>query len=109
MRDKKRGVSMYGTIFRMKVKPGKRRELLAAFEKWEKERKPKVSGVIASLVLKTDKAPDEFFGVAVFTDKASYTANANDPAQDKWYKQMRSLLQSDPEWNDGEYILTKLA
>lgn len=100
---------MYGTIFRMKVESGKERELLAAFEKWEKERKPKVPGAIASLVLKADKATGEFFGVAVFKNKDSYMANANDSEQDKWYKQMRSLLQSDPEWNDGEYVLSKLA
>jgi quinol monooxygenase YgiN len=100
--------SMYGTIFRMKIKPGKERELRAAFDKWELERKPKVAGEVASLVLKSGKVPDEFFGVAVFKDKESYTANAKDPEQDKWYRQMRLLLQSDPEWNDGDYIFAKL-
>ena len=99
---------MYGTIFRMKIKPGKERELRAAFDKWERERKPKVAGAIASLVLKSDKVPGEFLGVVVFKDKESYTANAKDPEQDKWYRQMRLLLQSDPEWNDGDYIFAKL-
>jgi quinol monooxygenase YgiN len=99
---------MYGTIFRMKVTPGKERELLAIFQKWELERKPKVAGAIASLVLKSDKVPDQFLGVAVFRDQESYTANAKDPEQDKWYSQLRLLLQSDPEWNDGEYIFGKL-
>jgi hypothetical protein len=99
---------MYGTIFRMKVISGKERELLAAFEKWERERKPKVAGAIASLVLKSDQVPGEFLGVAVFKDKKSYTTNAKDPEQDKWYRQLRLLLQSDPEWNDGEYIFGML-
>jgi len=45
---------MYGTIFRMKVKSGKERELLATFEEWERKRKPKVAGAIASLMLKSD-------------------------------------------------------
>ena len=101
-------VQMYGTIFRMRVKSGKQRELREAFDKWEHERKPKVAGVIASLVLKSDKVPGEFLGVAVFKDKESYTANAKDPEQDKWYRQMRLLLESDPEWNDGDYIFTRL-
>ena len=100
--------SMYGTIFRMKVKSGREGELLAAFEKWERERKPKVVGAITSLLLKSEKVPGEFLGVAVFKDKESYTANAKDPEQDKWYRQMRLLIQSDPEWNDGEYIFGKL-
>jgi quinol monooxygenase YgiN len=99
---------MYGTIFRMKIKPGKEQELIAAFDKWESERKPKIAGAIASLVLKSDKVPGEFFGIAVFKDKESYGANARDPEQDKWYRQMRLLLKSDPEWNDGEYIFAKL-
>ena len=99
---------MYGTIFRMKVKSGKEREVVAAFEKWERERKPKVAGAVASLLLKLDKVPGEFLGVAVFKDKESYTANAKDSEQDKWYGQLRLLLQSDPEWNDGEYVFSKL-
>lgn len=92
----------------MKVIPGSKRELLASFDKWEKERRPKVAGAIASLLLKLDKVPSEFVGVAVFKDKKSYTVNAKDPEQDKWYRQMRHLLQSDAEWNDGEYLLGKL-
>ena len=100
---------MYGTIFRMKVKSGKERELLAAFEKWERELNPKFPEAIASLLLESDGVPGEFLGVAVFKDKESYTANAKDPDQDKWYRQMRLLLQSDPEWNDGEYVFGKLA
>jgi quinol monooxygenase YgiN len=99
---------MYGTIFGMEIKPGKEQELIAAFDKWERERKPKIAGAIASLVLKSDKVPGEFFGIAVFKDKESYVANARDPEQDKWYRQMRLLLKSDPEWNDGEYIFAKL-
>jgi hypothetical protein len=99
---------MYGTIFRMKVITGKEGELLSTFEKWEQERKPKVAGAIASFVLKSDSVPGEFWGVAVFKDKKSYTANAKDPEQDKWYGQLRLLLRSDPEWNDGQYIFATL-
>ena len=99
---------MYGTIFRMIVKPGMERELLAAFAEWERERQPKAAGAVTSLILKSDEFPGEYFGVAVFRDKESYLANARDPEQDKWYRQLRLLLRSDPEWNDGEYIFGKL-
>jgi len=100
---------MYGTVFRMKAKPGKEAALVESFRKWEKERKPKVPGAVASFVLKSDKGSGEFLGVAVFADKASYTANAQDPEQDKWYRQLRALLQYDPEWNDGEYVIAMTA
>ncbi len=43
--------------------------------------------------------------MAVFSDKASYAANASDPEQDVWYGKFRDLLEADPEWEDGEYLL----
>lgn len=100
---------MYGSIFRMKVKSGKEQELKDVFEEWERDRKPKIQGTIHSLVLKADDKPGEFMGVAIFPNKSSYSANAEDPAQDKWYKKMRELLEDDPEWEDGEFILGDLS
>ncbi len=95
---------MYGTIFRMNVKPGQEQRLVEVFKEWERERKPKVQGAVAGLLLKPDNQPGEFIGVAIFKDKAAYIANANDPEQDKWYLKLRDLLQDDPTWEDGEYV-----
>ncbi|MBI2165641.1 MAG: hypothetical protein HYU29_04490 [Chloroflexi bacterium] len=95
---------MYGTIFRMKVKPGQEAKVAELFNAWTKERGPKVKGSVAGYVLKPDKRPGELIGMAVFKDKATYKANAADPAQDKWFRQVRALLQADPEWEDGEYL-----
>ena len=96
---------MYGSIFSLKFKAGQERKLLDMFQQWEKERKPKAKGSVMSLVLRPDDRPGELVGVAVFKDKASYTANANDPEQDRWYREMRKLLLADPKWQDGEYIV----
>jgi hypothetical protein len=103
------GELMYGSIFNMKVKVGQEQKLVDMFQKWEKERKPKVKGAVASYVLRPDTRPGELIGVAVFTDKSSYIANANDPAQDKWYQEMKKLLVADPQWQDGEYVLASAA
>ena len=94
---------MYGSIFRMKVKPGKEQAVVDSFKRWDKERRPKAKGALAGFVLKPDKRSGELIGIAVFKDKATYQANANDPEQDRWYRQLRELLQVDPEWEDGEY------
>jgi hypothetical protein len=40
----------------------------------------------------------------VFADKDAYVANAQSPEQDARYQAMRALMESDPEWNDGEVI-----
>lgn len=99
---------MYGSIFRMKLKPGKEQELKGVLNEWERDRKPKIQGTVHSLVLQPDNKPGEVVGVAIFPDKASYRANAEDPEQDKWYKKMRELLEDDPEWEDGEFIIGDL-
>ena len=78
---------MYGSIFRMKPRQGQEESVAEEFERWERDRKPKVKGAIAGLVMRPDRRPGELIGVAVFEDKASYRANADDP-----------------EWEDGEYV-----
>jgi hypothetical protein len=93
----------------MKVARGQESKLIEAIQKWEAERKPKVEGAVANLLLKSDRNPDEFIGVAVFRDKATYRANADDPEQDKWFQQMRLLLQSDVDWEDGEFVVGTMA
>ena len=40
----------------------------------------------------------------VFRDRESYESNAASPAQNEMYDQMRDLMESDPEWHDGEVI-----
>lgn len=95
---------MYGSIFRMRVKSGQEQSVIDAFAQWEEERKPKVKGALAGLVMKPDGKPGDLIGVAVFEDKAAYRANADDPEQDRWYRKLRELLEADPEWEDGEYI-----
>ena len=92
---------MYGTIFRFKVKPGEEERVVDVFEEWESERKSEVDGAIGGLLLKPDNWAGEFAGVALFKDKATYVANAHDPAQDKWYRKLRDLLEDDPVFPDG--------
>jgi hypothetical protein len=38
---------------------------------------------------------------AIFDDRATYDANAADPAQDAQYREYRALMETDPEWHDG--------
>ena len=91
----------YGTIYRMRPKPGAEPQLVALLEEWERERKPNAPGAIGGYLFKPDGRPDELIGVAVFRDRESYRANASDPAQDAWYRRLREHLEADPEWDDG--------
>ena len=93
---------MYGTVARIRVKAGHEDDLMKVNELWNTQRKAQVRGVVAGYLYKLDKDPRDYIMVAVFQDKASYRANAEDPEQDKWFQDMRQHLESDPEWNDGE-------
>ena len=93
---------MYGTVARMKVKPGKIDDLLKLTVNQVNTRRPK--GYLGEIVYKMDNSPNEVIMAVFFADKASYQANANDPEMNKEYEQYRALLDADPEWHDGEVI-----
>ena len=96
---------MYGTIFRMKVKPGREADVIALSNEWAATRLPVAKGAVADYLLKPDADSGELVGVAVFEDKASYEANADDPEQDKWYRSLMENLEADPDWEDGEFVV----
>ena len=96
---------MFGTVAIIRPKAGKEAELVAGFNDWWKNRAPKVKGAISSNVHKNGANPAELIMTVVFDSKESYTANANDPEQDRWYRQVREMLESDPKWMDGEVLV----
>ena len=93
---------MYGTIARMKVK----RENLDALKALATDTESRVvPGFRSANVLVPDEWDDEILLVVMFDDKESYTKNADDPAQHQDYLKMRALLEDDPEWTDGEWVV----
>jgi quinol monooxygenase YgiN len=93
---------MYGTIARMKAKPG----ALKALKDME-SRKPK--GLLATYVYQMDQNPDELWMAVVFENREAYHANANSPEQNTEFLKLMENLVSEPEWHDGEIILESLA
>jgi heme-degrading monooxygenase HmoA len=93
---------MYGTVARMQVKPGQEEAVKSLNERWLQERRPDATGFIASYALKSDRAPSEWNVLVIFDSEENYRKNAADPEQHKQYEALRGLLQTDPEWNDGE-------
>jgi antibiotic biosynthesis monooxygenase (ABM) superfamily enzyme len=93
--------TMYGTIARLKIKPGKEAELMAQGSKIDDLR---VAGHIGEFIYKMDAEPNTYFMVVVFESKEAYRANADSPDQNKRYEEMLGFLESAPEWHDGEII-----
>jgi quinol monooxygenase YgiN len=92
---------MFGTVARMKYKPGaydKMQEVMKGFEEQE------VKGFVFSTVYRSQSDPDEIWLVVGFEDEASYRANAADPRTDEMAQQMQQLAAAPPEWHDGEIV-----
>ena len=86
---------MFGSVFRMQAKPGKKAELIGTMT--GDPREPR--GMRAAYLY--DTGGDEVWGVAIFEDEKSYRDNASSPDQDQQYRKFRDLLVADPEWHDG--------
>lgn len=95
---------MFASVYKMQIKPGREAELQALGDTWNRERASLVKGFVSSYIIQSNKKEGEFWGVAIFDSQENYYRNASDPAQHNWYLQMRELLESDPEWNDGPVV-----
>ena len=93
---------MYGTVARLRVKRGQEEALKALNAQWLRERQPGTTGFVADYILESERVPGEWFVLAIFDSEDSYRQNAADPRQHTEYEQLRTLLEADPEWNDGE-------
>jgi quinol monooxygenase YgiN len=95
---------MYGTVAHCTIRAGHHAEVRAILDEWGTDRKPHYAGAIASYSYQLDSDPQHLVIVAVFADRGSYAAQADDPEQGKWYGRLREHLDADPQWNDGEII-----
>ena len=97
---------MYGTIGQARIKDGKLAEVVEMEKTWLRERGPHVPGAIATYMFQSDNDPSMISVVALFRDRETYRANANDPDQDAWYQQLRAALTGDIVWHDGEVVVS---
>lgn len=93
----------YGTIARLRAKPGKQQELLELMHTYDDLDVP---GMRGTNVYQMDDDADVYMISVVFDSKEAYHANANDPAQNQRYEKMAALLAEEPQWHDGEIVHT---
>jgi quinol monooxygenase YgiN len=92
---------MYGTVARMRLKAGMEQQLADQLKEFEAVRSP---GFVRSTIYRLDAGDNEYVLAVVYESKDAYVANAQSPDQDARFQKMRALLESDPEWSDGEVI-----
>jgi len=94
---------MYGTVARMKFKPGMAQKFTEMIEQQEDQGRTR-PGSVGIYVYQMDKDPNEFYMTVIFENKEAYVANANSPEQHEQYLQYMQFLESEPEWHDGEIV-----
>lgn len=92
---------MYGTVAKIRVKPGSEAKLL---EMTKSEDMMNIPGMVSTLIYRMDDDPNECYLVVVFESKESYVKNAESPEQDARYREFLQYLEGEPEWHDGEVV-----
>ncbi len=95
---------MYGTVARWQVKEGKQKDLEQLAEELMRESPP---GSRSVLVYRSDANPREYWVASSWDSKEAYTSNSNTPEQDQRFRQLRELMDSEPEWHDGEIVVAR--
>ena len=93
---------MYGTIAKLRVKPGKIEEL----KQWADRSEPPLGGV-SIIAYQMDADPSELYMAVLFESREAYVANAQSPQQHERYLQILPLLEGEPEWHDGKVVSHK--
>jgi heme-degrading monooxygenase HmoA len=91
---------MYGTVARIRVKPGMEQALIAELDAHAAQ----VPGYREGHLYRLDKDPSAYLLTIVFDSKEAYVANAQSPEQNARYQRLRAAMAEDPEWMDGEIV-----
>ncbi len=97
---------MYGTVARLRLKPGMEAKLREDLDRYPAL---KIPGFLSTMLYRMDDDANDCYLVVAFKDNESYHANAHDPKQDERYQRMRAILAADPDWHDGEIVWSEKA
>ena len=95
---------MYGTVARWQVKEGKEKDLEQLAEELMRERAPGSQSVV---LYRADANPREYWVASTWDSREAYHSNSRTPEQDQRYRQLRELMDADPEWHDGEIVVSQ--
>ncbi len=89
---------MYGTVAKMRIRAGMEQEL----ERLSRDDAAHIPGFVFQHVFRLDSDPQDAYLVVGFESREAYRQNAESPEQHARYEAYRALMESDPEWHDGE-------
>ncbi len=93
---------MFGTIGRVRLKPGREGEFQSMMEDWKREIRPKVPGRFLELMGRSTERPDETMFIALAQDEQTYRNLAAMPEQHAFFERFMSVAEGDIKWEDVE-------
>jgi heme-degrading monooxygenase HmoA len=90
---------VYGTLGRMRVKPGKRDDVVAFMTD---PRAAEMPGYRGTHLLLAEEGNEAIVAV-MYEDKDAYFAMVHDPRVEENFGHLMELLEGEPEWTDGEW------
>ena len=91
---------MYGTVAKFRIKQGKEQALREMFD----DQTANIPGMVFGYTYRSDRDPQEFYIAVGFESREAYRKNAESPEQHQMYVKYRELLETEPEWHDGEIV-----
>jgi len=92
---------MYGTIAKMKAKPGMLGKLSGMLD-LQSGHSP--GSAVSLSIVQMDADPNEIWVVAISESREAYRAYSESAESHRRFLKMRESLESDPEWHDGDVI-----
>ena len=92
---------MYGTVAHIIVKPGMEAQFRQIANEIGMGRAP---GQVAVYAFQMDRDSREYYLAAIFESREAYHANAASPEQHERFMKLMTVLEAEPEWNDGEVV-----
>lgn len=92
---------MFGTVAKMRVKPGGDLMLMA----WSQALMGNIKGLVSTTVYRSTNDPHILWLSVVFESEEAYRANADSPEQHRRWQQMRSVVEDEIEWHDGHILM----
>jgi heme-degrading monooxygenase HmoA len=98
------GRPMFGTVAHMRTTPGGHAQLEEYLRNFDDPSLGRVPGSSLAYLFQLDRDPQDVIFVSVFESREAYVANAQSQRQDRRYRALRQVLETEPRWHDGEVL-----
>jgi hypothetical protein len=98
--------SVFGTVAHSRLKEGVTIEQLK--EQFGSAEDGQPTGAVALLVFQSESDPRDVWVASAFESRDVYFKNADSPEQQARFERMRSVMEGQPEWHDGNVIVARV-